>query len=66
MRQVAILMIMAQIGSFIPAREASISPVDRIFTRVGASDDISIWSKHVHGRDERGSVYFRKMLPIIV
>ena len=33
MRQVAILMIMAQIGSFIPAREASISPVDRIFTR---------------------------------
>ncbi|MBS6333006.1 MAG: DNA mismatch repair protein MutS, partial [Veillonella sp.] len=37
----AILMIMAQIGSFIPAREASISPVDRIFTRVGASDDIS-------------------------
>ena len=41
MRQAAILMIMAQIGSFIPAREASISPVDRIFTRVGASDDIS-------------------------
>ncbi len=41
MRQTAILMIMAQIGSFIPAREASISPVDRIFTRVGASDDIS-------------------------
>ena len=41
MRQVAILMIMAQIGSFIPAREACISPVDRIFTRVGASDDIS-------------------------
>ena len=41
MRQVAILMIMAQIGSFIPAREATISPVDRVFTRVGASDDIS-------------------------
>lgn len=41
MRQAAILMIMAQIGSFIPAREASICPVDRIFTRVGASDDIS-------------------------
>ena len=41
MRQVAVLMIMAQIGSFIPAREAVISPVDRIFTRVGASDDIS-------------------------
>ena len=41
MRQVAILMIMAQIGSFIPAREATVSPVDRVFTRVGASDDIS-------------------------
>lgn len=41
MRQVAILMIMAQIGSFIPAREATISPVDCVFTRVGASDDIS-------------------------
>ena len=41
MRQVAILMIMAQIGAFIPAREATISPVDRVFTRVGASDDIS-------------------------
>ena len=41
MSQVAILMIMAQIGSFIPAREATISPVDRVFTRVGASDDIS-------------------------
>ncbi len=41
MRQVAILMILAQIGSFLPCQEASISPVDRIFTRVGASDDIS-------------------------
>ena len=45
MRQAAILMIMAQIGSFIPASEASISPVDRIFTRVGASDDISTGQK---------------------
>ncbi len=41
MRQVAILTIMAQTGSFIPARSASLSPVDRIFTRVGATDDIS-------------------------
>lgn len=41
MRQVAILVIMAQTGSFIPARSASISPVDSIFTRVGATDDIS-------------------------
>jgi len=40
MRQTALLTLMAQIGSFIPAREASISPVDRIFTRIGASDDL--------------------------
>lgn len=40
MRQVALLTLMAQAGSFVPAREASISPVDRIFTRIGASDDL--------------------------
>ena len=40
MRQVALLTLMAQIGSFIPASEASITPVDRIFTRIGASDDL--------------------------
>ena len=40
MRQVALLTLMAQIGSFIPARKASITPVDRIFTRIGASDDL--------------------------
>lgn len=41
MRQVALLVLMTQIGSYIPAREASIGPVDRIFTRVGASDDLA-------------------------
>ncbi len=41
MRQVALLVLMTQIGSFIPARQASICPVDRIFTRVGASDDLA-------------------------
>lgn len=41
MRQVAILALMAQTGAFIPARSASFSPVDRIFTRVGATDDIA-------------------------
>lgn len=40
-RQVALIVIMAQMGSFVPAREARIGIVDRIFTRVGASDDIS-------------------------
>ena len=40
MRQTALLTLMAQVGSFVPAREAAISPVDRIFTRIGASDDL--------------------------
>ena len=41
MRQVALITLMAQIGSFVPAREARIGIVDRIFTRIGASDDLS-------------------------
>ena len=41
MRQVAIIALMAQIGSFVPASYAKIGIVDRIFTRVGASDDLS-------------------------
>ena len=40
-RQVALLVLMAQVGSFVPAAAAEIGLVDRIFTRVGASDDIS-------------------------
>ena len=40
MRQVALLTLMAQVGSFVPARAAQIAPVDRIFTRIGASDDL--------------------------
>ena len=42
MRQVALITVMAQIGSFVPAREASIGVVDKIFTRVGASDDLAM------------------------
>ncbi|MDI6886188.1 MAG: DNA mismatch repair protein MutS [archaeon] len=42
MRQVALITLMAQLGSFVPAKEAKISVVDRIFTRVGAYDDLSM------------------------
>ena len=41
MRQVALITLMAQVGSFVPARSARIGVVDRIFTRIGASDDLS-------------------------
>jgi DNA mismatch repair protein MutS len=41
MRQVAILVILAQMGSFVPARRARVGIVDRVFTRVGASDNLS-------------------------
>jgi DNA mismatch repair protein MutS len=41
LRQVALICLLAQMGSFVPARQASVGVVDRIFTRVGASDDLA-------------------------
>ncbi len=41
MRQVALIVLMAQLGSFVPARSARIGIVDRVFTRIGASDDLA-------------------------
>ncbi len=41
MRQVALIVLMAQMGSFVPARAATIGIVDRVFTRIGASDDLA-------------------------
>ncbi len=42
MRQVALITLMAHVGSFVPARSAEIALTDRIFTRIGASDDLSV------------------------
>jgi DNA mismatch repair protein MutS len=41
MRQVALIVVMAHIGSYVPARSAAIGPIDRIFTRIGAADDLA-------------------------
>lgn len=41
MRQTALIVLMACVGSFVPARSARIGPIDRIFTRIGASDDLA-------------------------
>ena len=41
MRQVAVIVVMAQIGSFVPANDARIGVIDKLFTRVGASDDLA-------------------------
>ena len=41
MRQIALLVLMAHVGSFVPAKSAKIGPIDRIFTRIGAHDDLS-------------------------
>ena len=41
MRQVALITLMANIGSFVPAKSATLGPIDRIFTRIGASDDLA-------------------------
>ncbi len=45
LRQTALIVLLAQIGSFVPAEAAHIGLVDKIFTRVGASDNISYISK---------------------
>jgi DNA mismatch repair protein MutS len=41
MRQAALIAVLAHIGSFVPARSATIGPIDRVFTRIGAADDLA-------------------------
>ena len=60
MRQVALLTLMAQMGCFIPANEAQIGVCDKIFTRVGASDDLSMRTKYFYGRDDGSGRNFKR------
>ncbi len=51
MRQTALITIMARIGCFVPANEAHIGNINRIFTRIGATERSLIWQINLHGRN---------------
>ena len=53
LRQNALIVILAQMGSFVPATYAEIGVVDRLFSRVGAADDLQPAGDHLHGRNGR-------------
>src|SRR3989454_2289623 len=55
MRQVALMVLMAHVGSFVPARPARIGPIDQVFTRIGAADDLAGGrSALMGGKTQRG------------
>ena len=60
MRQVALITLMAQVGSFVPAESAKIGVVDKIFTRVGASDDLAMRTKYIYGRNDGSCNYIKR------
>ena len=56
MRQTAIITLLAHTGSFVPARKAVIGNIDRIFTRIGASDDLASGRSTFYGRNDRDGI----------
>ena len=52
MRQLALTVVMAQIGCFVPAESAEMPIFDQIFTRIGASDDLIAGQKYLYGRND--------------
>ena len=57
MRQNAVIALLAHIGSFVPASSVRMAPLDRIFTRIGSSDDLAERALNVHGGDDRDGEY---------
>ena len=53
LRQAALLVILAQMGSFVPAQFMKFPLADRIFTRIGASDNLARGPVHLHGGNDR-------------
>ncbi len=53
LRQAALILIMAQMGSFVPAEGAILPVVDRVFTRIGAADNLGPGPLDLHGGDDR-------------
>lgn len=60
MRQVALITLMAQIGSFVPAKYAKIGIVDKIFTRVRSIRRLKYGAKHIYGRDDGSCKHLKK------
>ena len=54
MRQAALIALLAHVGSYVPAERAVLGPLDRIFTRIGAGDDLAGGPLDLHGGDDRG------------
>jgi DNA mismatch repair protein MutS len=63
LRQAALLVILAQIGSYVPARSMSLGPVDRIFTRIGAGDDLASGQSTFYVEMSEASTILRRCTP---